>query len=128
MNIIKRRSIKQLILPKALMFYTNQSFNSSASTIVNQASTIVNTSNKLTAKELNRFNKVESKKTLNVFSTKPMNQTATPYTISQYTSVNDNQVQAPLMNPNMTGKIIARKTYVYDGKTSIDDSVDSMKA
>ena len=31
----------QLVLPKVLMFDTNQSFNSSASTLVNQASTIV---------------------------------------------------------------------------------------
>ena len=59
----------QLILPKVLMFDTNQSFNSSASTIVNQASTIVNTSNTLTAEELNRFNPAESKKTPNVFPT-----------------------------------------------------------
>ena len=32
------------------------------------------------------------------------------------------------MNPNMTGKIMARKPDVYDGETSIDDWVDSMKA
>ena len=32
------------------------------------------------------------------------------------------------MNSNMTGKIMARKPDVYDGETSIDDWVDSMKA
>ena len=49
------------------MFDTNQSFNSSASTIVNQPTTISNTSNALIAKELNRFNPAENKKTPNVF-------------------------------------------------------------
>jgi hypothetical protein len=47
---------------------------------------------------------------------------------SQYTNVNHNQVQAAVMNPNMNGKIMARKPDVYDGETSIDDWVDSMKA
>ena len=43
-------------------------------------------------------------------------------------NANQNQVQAPVMNPNITGKIMARKPDVYDGETSIDDWVDSMKA
>ena len=38
------------------------------------------------------------------------------------------QVQATVMNPKMTGKIMARKQDVDDGETSIDDWVDGIKA
>ena len=85
----------QLVLPKVLMFDTNQSFNSSASTLVNQASTIVNTSNTSTAEELNRFNPAESKMTSNIFPTQTtsqaMNQTTTSNNTSQCMSANQNQ-------------------------------------
>ena len=113
--------LSQLVLPNVLMFNTNQSFNSSTSTIINKASTIVNTSITLTAKELNRFNPAESKMTSNIFPTQTtnqaMNQTTSSNNSSHCMSANQNQVQAPVTNPNITGKIMARKTDVYDGET-----------
>ena len=122
----------QLVLPKFLIFDTNQSFNSSASTIVNQASTIVNTSNTLKAEELNRFNPAESKMT-SIFPTQTTNQAMSKrlhqsINTSQCMSAYQNQVQTPVTNPNINGKIMARKQDVNDGKKSIDDWVDSMKA
>ena len=101
----------KLTPPKNLMFDSNLSFNGSACTVITA-------SNTLTAEGLKRFSPSTDKKAPQVQSQQ----------LNQTTSNQATNNQVPAMNVNMQGRIMARKPDVYDGETSIDDWVDSMKA
>ena len=101
----------KLTPPKNLMFDSNLSFNGSACTVITASKT-------LTAEGLKRFSPSTDKKALQVQSQQ----------LNQTTSNQATNNQVPAMNVNMQGRIMARKPDVYDGETSIDDWVDSMKA
>ena len=93
------------------MFDSNLSFNGSACTVITA-------SNTLTAEGLKKFSPSTDKKAPPVQSQQ----------LNQTTSNQATNNQVPAMNVNMQGRIMARKPDVYDGETSIDDWVDSMKA
>ena len=108
-----------LIQPKSLTFDTSINNNTSYATTNTTGTTVINTAKVLTAQELNRFSPSSSKLTPNAAQF----QSTIAGNANQQTCVNQ---APPLMND--IGRIMARKPDVYDGETSIDDWVDSMRA